>query len=103
MTVGNSEGDIANMAIPPGKLKLGRTGCVFFMRNPFADIPDGESLIEGGFVYTVGNKPLSVGCAKTGAYGDENRKLCDVLRVECVQEFTETNASGPLYNYRELW
>ena len=32
----------------------------------------GASLIEGGFVYAVGNKPMSAGYAKTVAYVGEN-------------------------------
>ena len=36
-----------------------------FIRVPFSEIPDGESLIAGRFVYTIKNKPIDAG-RKTG-------------------------------------
>ena len=84
------------MAIPPGKSELGRLGImVFFWRIPYADIPDGESLIEGGFVYAVENRPLSAAYAQTGAYVDENRKLDARYCVNGFHEFSDTDASAP--------
>ena len=54
-----------------------------------------EPLIGGGFVYAVGNKQISDGYAKTGAYVGENRKLDTVCCVKGFREFAETNASAP--------
>ena len=52
-----------------------------FVRIPFGQIPIGESLIEGIFVYAIKNKPLSAGYGKTGAYLDEKQKTWrDLLR-----------------------
>ena len=53
------------------------------------------SLIEGRFVYTRENKPISDGHTKTGAYVGEDRKLEAVFRVKRFQEFVETHASAP--------
>ena len=35
-----------------------------FIRVPFSEIPDGESLIEGRFVYKIKNKPIAAGRKK---------------------------------------
>ena len=63
--------------------------------NAFSEIHDGESIIEGGFVYAVGNKPISGGHAKTCAHVGENRKLDAGFCVNGFQECVETNASAP--------
>ena len=60
-----------------------------------SEIPDGESLIGGRFVYAVENKPISACHPKTGAYVGENRKLSAILCVKSFQEFSETNSSAP--------
>ena len=51
-------------------------------RIPYADIPEGESLIGGRFFYAVGNKPLSAGCKKTGAYFGEKYEIRRVILRE---------------------
>ena len=75
--------------------------CVF-LRIPYADIHEGASLIGGRFAYAVGSKPLSAGCAKTGAYVGENRKLVAVFRVGGFQEFADTNASAPTVQLQRI-
>ena len=58
------------------KLKLKQLRNVaFLLEFLLGGIPNGASVIEGGFVYTVKNKPLSAGYGKTGAYLDENQKI----------------------------
>ena len=73
-----------------------------FLRIPNADIHDAESLIGGRFAYTVGNKPLSAGYAKTGAYVGEDRKLDAVFRVKCFHGFSGTNASAPTVQLQSI-
>ena len=73
-----------------------------FVRIPYSDMPDGDSLIGGIFFYTGGNKPLRAGYAKTGAYVGGNRKLDDVFRVEGFQGFSETNASKPTVQLQSI-
>ena len=62
---------------------------------PFSGIPEGESLIEGRFDYTMRNKPISAGHTKTGAYVGGDRKLDAWFRVKGFREFSETNSSEP--------
>ena len=73
-----------------------------FIRVPFDQIPPGESLIEGRFVYTIKNKPLSAGYGKTGAYLDENRKLDAGFCVEGFQELVEANAAAPTVQLQSI-
>ena len=74
---------------------MGQLENMFFLRIPFPGIPEGESLIDCGFVCAVGNKPISAGHNKTGAYVGENRKLDAGFCVTWFQEFAQTNASAP--------
>ena len=66
-----------------------------FKRSPCSGIPEGESLIAGRFVYTMGNKPIAAGRKKTGAYVGTNRKLDARFCVKVRREFVESNASAP--------
>ena len=43
---------------------IGKHGA--FIRVPFSEIPEGGSLIEGRFAYTIKNKPIADGRKKTG-------------------------------------
>ena len=69
---------------------------------PFSEIPDGGSLIDGGFAYSVGNKPISAGHAKTGACVDENLKLDASFCVNGFQEFAAPNASAPTVQVQRI-
>ena len=71
-----------------------------FARIPFAEIPNGASVIEGRFVYTIKINPFG-GCEKTGANLDENRKLDAGFRVKGSQEVVGKTQQCPKYNYRE--
>ena len=71
---------------------IGKRG---FYENTFRGDSGWGSLIEGRFVYAVGNKPISAGRAKTGAYVDEYRKQDARFFVTWFQEFAESNASAP--------
>ena len=66
-----------------------------FCENAFSEVPDGESLIEGGFVSAVKMIQCQPATPKTGAYLGENRKLEGVFCVKSFQKFVETNASSP--------
>ena len=70
------------------------------MRIPYADIPDGESLIGGGFVYELGRKPLSAGYAKTGDYVGENRKSARDSAWAVFRHLRKRMRRRKLYNYR---
>ena len=61
-----------------------------------------ESLIEGIFVYTVTNKPISAGSTKTRAYVGENRKLDTGFHAKGFQEFAEPNASAPTVQLQSI-
>ena len=71
-------------------------------RIPYAEIPDGESLISGIFVYAMGNKPLSDGYAKTKAYFDENSILEAWFCVKGFQDFAATNESAPTVQLQSI-
>ena len=73
-----------------------------FIRIPFCRIPIDESLIEGRFVYTIKNKPLSAGYEKTDAYLDENRKLDARFCVKGFQELVEANAAAPTVQLQSI-
>ena len=60
------------------------------------------ALIEGGFVYAVGNKPISAGYAKAGAYVYENRELDARFCASGFQEFAETNAPSPTVKLQRI-
>ena len=75
-------------------------------RISFSQIPNGGSLIEGRFVYTIKNKPTSAGYGETGAYLDENRKLDARFCAEGFQELVGANAAAPtvqLQSIRIAW
>ena len=67
----------------------------YVRENTFLGSSGRGPLIEGRFVYNVGNKPISDCHIKTGATDDENRKLEARLRFKGFQEFAATNASAP--------
>ena len=73
-----------------------------FIRIPFSEIPEAESVISGRFSYTMKNKPISAGRKKTGAFFDENRKLDARFRVKCCREFAESNASTPTVQIQRI-
>ena len=51
-----------------GKIEIGAIGKRGdFAMIPFSEIPDGGSLIEGEFVYTMEDKPISAGYTNAGA------------------------------------
>ena len=50
----------------------------------------------------VGDKPISDGYAKTGAYFGENRKVGAVFCVKFFQELSETNASVPTVQLQSI-
>ena len=78
----NKYGDAAR------KIEIDATGdSGTFIRVPFSEIPDAESLVEWRFVYTMGNKSLSPGHKKTGEYVGENRKLRARFCVKGFREF----------------
>ena len=60
------------------------------------------SLIEGRFVYTVGNKPIASAHTKTGAYVGENRKSDAIFCVTGSHEFVEQNASAPTVQLQSI-
>ena len=52
-------------------------------------------MIDGRLVNTVGNKPISAGRKKTGAYVDGSRKFDARFCVEGFREFAGSNESEP--------
>ena len=60
------------------------------------------SLIDGRFVFTIKNKPISVGHKKTGAYLDENRKLDAGFYVKGFREFAESNAYATTVQFQSI-
>ena len=81
--------------MPRGKLKLMLLGNMGLPRECLFGNTGCGGLIEGSFACAVGNKPVSAGYTKTGAYVDEDRELYAIFRVKCFREFAETNASAP--------
>ena len=73
-----------------------------FKRSPCSGIPEGESLIAGRFVYTMGNKPIAAGRKKTGAEVGENRKLEARFCAKGFREFAESNASAPTVQLQSI-
>ena len=73
-----------------------------FIRIPFSEIPEGGSLIEGRFAYTIKNKPIAAGRKKTGPYLDGNRKLDARFCVDGFRKFAEPNASALTVQLRSI-
>ena len=84
-----------NMGTMMGGLELRLLGNMKLPRGRLSRKSRMGSLIEGRFVYTRENKPISDGHTKTGACVEENRKLDSRFRVKCFQEFVKTNESAP--------
>ena len=97
----NSEGAYNKYGDPTRKIEIGSIGKHGTLRrNPYSDLSDGESLIAGRFVYEVADKPLSTGCAKTGAYVGENRKLTRDFARNVFRSSWGRMRRRQLYNYR---
>ena len=79
---------------------IGKRGA--FIRIPFSGVPEGGSLIEGGFVYTIKNEAISTGHKRNGAYIDENRKLDAIFCVKGRRDFAGPTESPPTVQLQSL-
>ena len=73
-----------------------------FARMPYRKYRMGGIPNRRKIFYAVGNRPISAGRAKTGAYVGENRKLDVGFRVKDPQELAETNESSPMVQLQIL-
>ena len=100
---GKSKGELTiNMATRPGKLNSMQSGNAGLLEEPLSREFRRGSLIEGLFLYTMGNRPFSAGHKKAGAYVDENRKLDARFCVKGFQEFAGPNASAPTVQLQSI-